>query len=346
MLIAKSQRKHFFIFLVFMLAFFAVLALAVGTEFIGPREFIAMMVGDSPYHELIVLNLRLPRMLMAASIGCLLACSGAVMQGLFRNPLADPSLIGVTAGASLGASLVIFFSLPLLALAAGSPSLQFALTSFGTCLGACLGGAISVFFIYRLATKRGVTSVVTMLLSGIALAALAGSIGSLLEYFSDSATLRRLSLWRMGSVEAASYGDALSVSCLAIAVYLILNAKAKILNAFLLGESEARHLGIHVQRAKRVFILVAALATGLSVALAGTIAFVGLVIPHIMRMFIGADHSRLLPACAFAGASLLLIADVIARTVIQPTELPVGLVTALVGAPFFIYLIARSEMRI
>lgn len=346
MLIAKSQRRSFYICLLVLLALFTVLSLSAGTEFIGPVDLLVMLKGDSPYHELVVLQLRMPRMLMAVAIGSLLACSGAVLQGLFRNPLADPSLIGVTAGASLGASLVIFFSLPLLALSSSSVSFQQSFTVFGTCIGATVGGAISVFLIYRLATKNGSTSVMTMLLSGMALAALAGSIGSLLEYFSDNETLRRLSLWRMGSVEASDYSGAAAMLCLAIIVFAILNSKAHVLNAFLLGESEARHLGIQVQRLKRLFILLAAVATGLSVVFAGTIAFVGIVIPHMMRMFIGADHVRLIPACAIAGAVLLLVADIIARTVIQPAELPVGLVTALIGAPFFIYMIAQSQAKI
>ena len=260
----------------------------------------------------------------------MLATTGAARQGLFRNPLADPSLIGVTAGASLGASLAI--------VTAGGVSgglLGFSMVS----LGAFLGGLLTVALVYRLAQSGSGTSVATMLLAGIAVTALAGSIGSLLEYQASNDMLRRISLWRMGGLDGASYQRLLIATVIGIPVLAVLPRFATPLNAMLLGESEARHLGIDVDRIKWALIIWVAVGVGACVALAGTIAFVGLVVPHIVRLLIGPDHRALIPACALAGASLLLLADTLARTLMAPAELPVGVVTALVGVPFFISLL-------
>ncbi|MCX2982987.1 iron ABC transporter permease [Halieaceae bacterium IMCC14734] len=291
--------------------------------------------GDvSSQAAVIVGQIRLPRILLAAVVGAILACSGAAMQGLFRNPLADPSLIGVTAGASLGASIMIVLG--------GSALVGYVgltLVSFG----AFIGGLLAVLLVYRLATSVQGTSVATMLLAGIAITALAGSVGSLLEFYADNDMLRRISLWRMGGLDGADYPRLLIGSVVGIALLLALPRFAVALNAMLLGESEARHLGINVARVKRVLIVTVAISVGTAVALAGTIAFVGLIVPHIVRMLTGPDHRRLLPASALAGALLLVVADTFSRLVLAPTELPVGIVTALIGVPFFISLLRRRH---
>ena len=284
--------------------------------------------------SVIIGQIRLPRALLAALVGAMLGISGAAMQGIFRNPLADPSLIGVTAGASLGASLMI----------AGAGSWIVGLGGLGLIsLGAFIGGVLTVMIVYRLASSEHGTSVATMLLAGIAITALAGAMSNILELFSSNEVLRRISLWRMGGLDGADYqrvGTALAV-CLAVVVALPRYATA--LNALLLGESEARYLGINVEKTKTRIIILVAVGVGTSVALAGTIAFVGLVIPHIVRLLIGPDHRYLLPASALAGASLLVVADIIGRTLIAPTELPVGIVTAFIGVPFFISLLHRRS---
>ncbi len=280
---------------------------------------------------LIVDYIRLPRALLTALVGALLAICGAAMQGLFRNPLADPSLIGVTAGASAGASLVIVFAGTLTGLAGLS------LVS----LGAFAGGTLAVVLVYRLATGPAGTSVATMLLAGIAIGAIASSLTSLLEFYADNDMLRRISLWRMGGLDGANWPRVAVVAFVGAIVFSVLPAQARALNALLLGESEARHLGVAVDTVKRRLVLIAAAGVGVSVAVAGAIAFVGLVVPHIVRLLIGPDHRWLLPASALAGAILLLVADTLARIVIAPTELPVGLLTALLGAPFFISLLRR-----
>ena len=282
---------------------------------------------------LIVDYIRLPRALLTALVGALLAICGAAMQGLFRNPLADPSLIGVTAGASVGASLVIVFAGGV----AGFVGLSL------VSLGAFVGGTAAVLLVYRLATGPGGTSVATMLLAGIAIGALAGSVGSLLEFHADNEMLRRISLWRMGGLDGANWSRVAIVAGVSALIFAVLPRQADALNALLLGESEARHLGIAVDRIKRRLVLLTAAGVGVSVAVAGAITFVGLVVPHIVRMLIGPDHRWLLPASALAGAILLLVADTLARVVVAPTELPVGLLTALLGAPFFISLLRRRR---
>jgi iron complex transport system permease protein len=268
-------------------------------------------------------------------VGAVLAILGAVMQGLFRNPLADPSLIGVSGGASVGASIVI--------VVAGGAMLSPLAGLSMVALGAFIGGVITTLLVYRVATSSLGTSVTTMLLAGIAIGAIAGAFNSLLSYFSDNQMLRQISVWQMGNLGGANWQKASLMAAVSLIIFALLPSHAKSLNAFLLGESEARHLGIDVQRIKRQLIFLTALGVGVSVALAGLIGFVGLVIPHMVRLLIGPDHRALLPASALAGASLLLIADSIARVVVLPAELPTGILTALLGAPFFVVLLLKQR---
>jgi iron complex transport system permease protein len=283
----------------------------------------------------IIMEIRLPRLILALLVGAVLAILGAVMQGLFRNPLADPSLIGVSGGASVGASIVI--------VTAGGAILSPLAGLSMVALGAFIGGVITTLLVYRVATSSLGTSVTTMLLAGIAIGAIAGAFNSLLSYFSDNQMLRQISVWQMGNLGGANWQKASLMAVVSLIIFSLLPSRAKSLNAFLLGESEARHLGIDVQRIKRQLIFLTALGVGVSVALAGLIGFVGLVIPHMVRLLIGPDHRALLPASALAGASLLLIADSIARVVVLPAELPTGILTALLGAPFFVVLLLKQR---
>ena len=314
------------------------LGVAMGSVPIAFTDALAALIGkaSSSRIDLVIEQIRLPRALLAAMVGALLGICGAATQGLFRNPLADPSLIGVTGGASMGATATIFFASSIGSLAGLS---GLAVVS----IGAFLGGCASVVLVYSLATTRQGTSVATMLLAGIAITAIAGSLTSLVEYFADNEMLRRISVWRMGGLEGASYNRLWIAAGASIFVLTLLPRYSTALNALLLGESEARHLGLKVQSIKVILIGLVALGVGISVALAGTISFVGLVTPHIMRLLVGPDHRLLLPLSALGGAILLLLSDVIARTIIAPIELPVGLVTALLGAPFFISLLRRRH---
>ena len=312
-------------------------ALAWGSVSLGLGEsaqaISQVLAGDARDQAAVIIGqIRLPRALLAALVGALLGISGAAMQGIFRNPLADPSLIGVTAGASLGASIMI---------AAGGTWISGISGLTLVSLGAFAGGMAAVIVVYRLANSVNGTSVATMLLAGIAITALAGALGNVLELFSSNEVLRRISLWRMGGLDGADFQRVVAALGIAVVVLALLPRYATALNALLLGESEARYLGINVERTKTWIIVLVAIGVGASVALAGTIAFVGLVIPHIVRLLIGPDHRFLLPASALAGAVLLICADILARTLIAPTELPVGIVTACIGVPFFISLLHR-----
>jgi iron complex transport system permease protein len=284
----------------------------------------------------ILIDIRLPRILLAIAVGAVLASTGAVMQGLFRNPLADPSLIGVSSGASVGASLMI--------VTAGGFIKSGALLGLSlVAVGAFVGGFAATLLVYRLATSGIGTSVTTMLLAGIAIGALAGALNSLLSYFSDNDMLRQISLWQMGNLSGASWTKVIVMGAVALLLMGLFPRESKALNALLLGESEARHLGIDVQRVKRRLIVLTALGVGVSVALAGLVGFVGLIMPHIVRLAIGPDHRWLVPASALAGATLLVIADSLARIVVIPAELPTGILTALLGAPFFVALLLQQR---
>jgi len=309
-------------------------AVELGSAAIGRSIWHTLTGSGGDQASLIIGQIRLPRVLLAAWMGGILGMSGAAMQGLFRNPLADPSLIGVTAGASLGAALMIVL---------GGDLLQGYTALTAISIGAFAGGAVAVLFVYRLATSASGTSVATMLLAGIALTALAGALGSLLEFYADNDMLRRISLWKMGGMDGASYSRLLLAAIVGCALFAALPRQADTLNALLLGESEARHLGIDVDSAKLVLVTWVAVGVGTSVALVGTIAFVGLVVPHIVRMLAGPDHRVLLPASALFGATLMVVADTLARTVIAPTELPVGIITAIIGVPFFISLLRQRH---
>lgn len=286
--------------------------------------------------ELILSQIRMPRTLLGLAVGMVLALCGVAMQGLFRNPLADPGLVGVSSGAALGAAVAIVGG----AAFGGLPE-AFAPYLLSVC--AFIGGLLVTALVYRLGRRDGQTNVATMLLAGIALTALAGAAIGLFTYLADDATLRTLTFWNLGSLNGASYARLWPLLLATLAVALWLPRRARALNALLLGESEARHLGFEVERLKRELVFCTALGVGAAVAAAGLIGFIGLVVPHLMRLLVGPDHRLLLPASALAGASLLLLADLVARLALAPAELPIGIVTALIGAPFFLYLLVRGR---
>jgi len=341
---AFTHRKLIALLTLLALPISFIIALSFGTINIAFGDVVSSLLpfthkesvlGNAQSH-LVIEQIRLPRAILALLVGGMLGICGAATQGLFRNPLADPSLIGVTAGATVGSALMIFFSSQLLSL--------YSVSGIGlVSLGAFIGGALSVGLVYRLATNQNGTSVATMLLAGIAITAIAGSITSLTEFFADNEVLRRISLWRMGGLDGASTPRLWVGFISFVFVVGILPRYSTALNALLLGESEARHLGVAVQKVKVRIILLVAIGIASCVALAGSISFVGLIVPHIVRLTIGPDHRWLLPMSALGGAILLLLADTVARTVLAPIELPVGLVTALLGAPFFISLLRKRH---
>jgi len=282
------------------------------------------------FEQVVVWDLRLPRTILALMVGALLAQCGAVMQGIFRNPLADPGIIGVASGAALGAAIAIVV-LPV--------SIQW----FTVPVSSFVGGLITTWLVYGLAKNESGTSVVILLLAGVAISAFGGAIIGFLTYIADDQSLRDLSLWQMGSLASASGWDLLLSGVILLTVMVLFQKQAQALNALLLGESEARHLGIEVEKLKQRFIIITAVGVGIAVSVSGVIGFVGLVVPHLVRMLVGPDHRVLLPLSALLGAALLLLADLGARTWMSPAEMPVGLVTAGLGAPFFMALLFQRR---
>ncbi|MBB5702720.1 iron complex transport system permease protein [Ochrobactrum daejeonense] len=288
--------------------------------------------------HLIIMEIRLPRVVMGMLIGAGLAVSGAVMQGLFRNPLADPALVGVSTGAGLGAvSMIVLGGSTLLA-----PVIAF-LGVYALPLAAFSGGLATTSLLYRIATRRGRTSVATMLLAGIALAALAGAATGGLIYIADDRQLRDLTFWGLGSLAGSTWTKFAAAGPVIAIVLVVSPLLARGLNALALGEAAAGHLGIQVQYIKNVAIVAVAAATGATVAVAGGIGFIGIVVPHMLRLSIGPDHRYLLPAAALLGGTLLLLADAVSRTIVAPAELPIGIITALFGAPFFLWILLRQR---
>lgn len=318
------------------------LSIAIGPVTIPPRDILLVIAGQlglpvsevPAHHEAVIMAIRLPRTLLGLLVGAGLAVAGAAMQGLFRNPLADPGLIGVSSGAALAAVAVIVLGTQ------GLAFLTTALGPFSLPLAAFAGGLITTLLIYRLASREGHTAVTTLLLAGIAVNALCGAGTGLLTYLADDAQLRTLTFWLMGSLGGATWPEVWSAATLIAVPLLTLPFLARTLNALLLGEAEAGHLGVAVQTMQRLIVALAALAVGAAVAVSGVIGFVGLVVPHLLRLLLGPDHRNLLPGAALLGGSLLL-ADLLARTVVSPAELPIGILTALIGGPFFLVLLMR-----
>ncbi len=287
--------------------------------------------------RIIISDIRMPRVAMGMLIGAALAVSGAVMQGLFRNPLADPGLIGVSAGASLGAASMIVLGATVLApISAFAGIYALPLAAFAGALGVTL-------LLYVISTRRGQTSVATMLLAGIAIAALASALLGLLIFMADERQLRDIIFWNLGSLAGATWVKLGAIAPIIAVALAVAPFMANGLNGLSLGEAGARHLGVPVQRLKYVAIFSVAGAVGASVAVSGGIGFVGIIVPHLLRLSIGPDNRFLLPASALGGACLLLIADALSRTLVVPAELPIGIVTAIMGAPVFLWILLRRR---
>ena len=285
--------------------------------------------------QLVLWSIRLPRIALAIMIGALLAAGGTVMQGLFRNPLADPALAGIAPGAGFASALAIVVGDRI----ASSRTIPFELLP----VAAIAGALIATVILYRLATRHGRTSIATLLLAGIAIGALANAGIGFLVFLADDRQLRDITFWLLGSLGGATWGKVLAIAPFVALMLGGLPFIARGLDLIVLGEAEAFHMGIAVERLKRIAIVLVAAATGAAVSVAGVIGFVGIVVPHLLRLVIGPGHRLLLPAAVCLGAILLLIADTFARIVAAPAELPIGIVTAAIGAPFFLSLLLRQR---
>jgi len=278
------------------------------------------------------LNIRLPRVLLAALVGGALALAGCVMQGLFRNPLADPGLLGISSGAALAVGLSVVLPLALPAV----------LALYAPMLAAFLGSLAVTLVIFFL-SRQGNNSLSRLLLVGIAINALCGAAVGVLSWISNDAQLRQLSLWGMGSLGQAQWSTLLATASFILPASLGITFLASRLNLLQLGDEEAHYLGVDVKRTQRRLLILSALLVAAAVAVSGVIGFIGLVIPHLVRMWLGADHRWLIPGSVLAGAMLLLVADTLARTMVAPAEMPVGLLTSLLGGPWFLALIFHQR---
>ncbi|MDG9725786.1 FecCD family ABC transporter permease [Streptomyces sp. DH41] len=282
--------------------------------------------------ESVLWNVRFPRIVLALLVGASLGCAGALMQGVFGNPLAEPGVIGVSSGAAVGAVAAIAFGLNFLG-------------DWTVSVFAFVSGLVTVLVVYAMSRSGGRTEVVTLILTGIAVNAFAGALIGLFLFFADTAAVNQITFWQLGSLAQATWPKVLAVlPCAAVGLGLA-PLYARRLDLLALGERSARHLGVDVERLRIVLVLVIALLTAAAVSVAGVIGFVGLVVPHLLRMVAGPGHRFLIPGSALLGALVLLAADLAARTVADPAELPLGVLTALLGSPFFFWLLRRTRRR-
>ncbi len=291
--------------------------------------------GDKPWgvaQETIIWQLRMPRIFLALVVGAMLASSGVAFQGILRNPLADPYILGVSSGAALGAAVFILFSQ------------QFAAVKVTLPLFAFLGALLSLGAALLLAQDRGSRGGDSLILAGVVIQSLVGALLSFLIAISGQ-QLQQIVFWMMGSLANREWSDVLTLLPYCIVGLIYLSLQGRNLNILALGERSATHLGLNVERKKIIILVVASLLSGSAVAVVGIIGFVGLVIPHLMRLLVGPDHRLLFPVSVLAGAIFLLWSDTLARTISTSTEVPIGVVTAVVGAPFFAYLLRKGQRR-
>jgi iron complex transport system permease protein len=287
--------------------------------------------------EFVILSIRLPRMLLAFVVGAGLGVAGASMQGLFRNPLADPALIGVSGGAALGAIVVIVAGTLFL------PGIDSTLRMLLLPVAAFVGGSLASILSYSLATRFGKTVTGLLLLAGISVNAITGAFSGFLIFIATDAQLRSITFWNLGSVSGATWKTLTVIAPLTLIPSYILSRYGRAFNALALGEREAYHLGLKVQSLKVIIIILTAVSVGAGVAFCGIIGFVGLVVPHLLRMVMGPDYRTLLPGSFLLGGLLLVAADTLSRTIMSPAELPIGIVTTAIGGPFFLWLLLRGR---
>ena len=342
----KTQSKLYFYLIIsaVLLVIIAVLSLNTGVYDFGEnspfRALWQFIKGDpslSLSDKYVIWYVRAARIVMAILIGGMLSVSGTSLQGLFKNPLATGDLIGLTSGATLLAAIAIVLGghfkeyLP--------EVVQFSLVG----IAAFIGSFLSMMLVYRISTSGGKTNVVMMLLTGVAITAIGFSITGFLIYISKDEQLRDLTFWNLGSLAAATWTKNIILAVVMTIAYIILLPKGKALNAMMLGEKDAQHLGINVEKLKKQIIITVALMVGTCVAFSGTIGFVGLIVPYILRLLFKSNNTFILPLSAMCGSILLLTADTFSRSIVAPSELPIGILTALMGGPIFIAILVKFK---
>ena len=323
----------------------AILSIGAGAAPIEPDRVVVALwqlitgtvSGEPPQDIIILREIRLPRVLLAALAGGALATCGVLMQAFFRNPLADPALIGVATGGALGAVAVIVLGAGVLS------GLTAAFSEIALPVAAFFGSLVTTIAIYLLSRREGVVDATGMLLAGIAVNAIAGAGIGLLTFLATDSQLRNLTFWSLGSLSAAGWGHVHVVAVASLILVVALPFLVTSLNALLLGDSEARHLGVDVERLKITLLILTSLSAGTVVATCGVVGFVGLIAPHFARLLVGPDHRAQLPLATLIGAGLMCFADTIARTAVAPAELPLGVLTALAGGPLFLWMLSRRR---
>ncbi len=303
----------------------------IGAYYVQPWKIPSILLTQESGAYEILLQLRFPRVVLAVLVGAALAVSGVGLQGLFRNPLAAPDLIGVSSGAALGAALWIVIASGYFSFAYGLP------------ISAFCGSVLVVILIFKISKMNGTLGMTSLLLCGIAINSIAGSALGLLTYYSNDEELRTLTFWLMGGLGGASWNTLMFALPFYVVGFTILFTLGRNLNVIALGESEAFCLGVSVERCKIKIVFAVSLLVGVSVSLAGGIGFIGLVTPHLLRLWVGSDHRWLLFSSSLAGAVLLLVADLVSRTIALPAEIPIGIITSLMGGPFFLWLLIRQR---
>ncbi len=343
---AYLKSKKNIVLLLILLCVLILIGIGNGAVAISPTQIFAILasklglninVSFETQQESVLWAIRFPRVLLGILVGASLAISGTLLQGLFRNSLAEPNLLGISSGAALFAVITIVLGENIF-FGAFSEYKVFTLP-----FAAFIGGLLTISVVYKIGKRRGSVDTATVLLAGIAINALAGAGIGLLTFLADDTQLRNITFWLLGSLGSATWQSLAVITPLMILPLLCLKNLSRQMNALLLGDAEAQHLGINIDKLKKKIIIIVALTVGASVALTGIIGFVGLVVPHLLRLLIGADHRNLLPASALLGASLLIGADWLSRTIVSPAELPIGVITAAIGSPLFLWLLLRKN---
>ncbi|MCG3692246.1 FecCD family ABC transporter permease [Aliarcobacter butzleri] len=337
----KIKKSAIVIFLILLIISMA-LNLTIGAFGISTNEILNTLFKpeENKIYYQVIMDIRLPRIILAVLVGIAFGISGAMMQTLFKNPLADPGLIGVSAGASAGVVIFMLF---------GNFLPNFIYDGFLSYLSlpfsAFLGAIITIFIIYKLSTVYNKVAVTVMLLAGIAINAMLGAIVGLFTYVSTEEELKSFTFWTMGSLADGNIKVIFTLIPIVLTTYLFAHNKKVELNLMLLGEDEAKNSGVNTEKLKKMIILFVSLSIGASVAFCGIIGFIGLVVPHIARLIVGSNHKFFIPLSAILGAFVLLWADSLSRTIIAPAELPIGIITAILGAPFFLWLLLKNRQN-
>jgi iron complex transport system permease protein len=338
------QNKFFFPVLIVLLITVLLCAIAFGAVSILPGDMFSAIQhffqgkGPANIYEGVFIQLRLPRVLLCAITGAILSVSGVLMQGLFRNPIVEPGLVGTSAGAALGASIVFVLA------AKFSPELKSFTGPFLVPLVAFFGALLATYTVYSLAKNAKRVSIMSLLLVGIAVNAVCLSGTGFMSYIARDPQARSITFWNLGTFSGASWLQVFIVGTVATIIFIFSFRYSKQLNALLLGEEEASYLGVDTDRLKRRIMLLNTAMVSVATAFVGVISFMGLIVPHVLRLLIGSDNKRLLPASMILGATLLTLADMCARLLLAPAEVPIGIITSLIGAPIFIILLKKFNI--